>query len=288
MTTVIGIGKANSGNENIIQKTFSVSGGGTLFLDAAIGTVDVRTATTGIVAVKVIPLLKTDRVDERQRLLANLLVDITQQQNDVRVTAKFQPETPDDERRQIRLHFEISVPQDYNLDLKTVGRVRTGDLSGNVKLETAGGEINLGNIGGALTVDSSGGSLTAVSVGGPSNVRTSGGPVSLKEVLDAVQVETGGGDFTAYLSQQPRSDSSVLTSGGNIEMRLAQAVGMDLYAVTTSGRMITDDPTLTEPHAKQNVLQASINGGGSKLILRAAAGSIHLRTQPPPAKNRQQ
>jgi len=288
MTTVIGIGKAHSGNENIIQKTFSVAGGGTLFLDAATGTVDVRTATGGMVAVKVIPLLKTDRVEERQRLLANLQVDITQQQNDVRVTAKFRHETSDDERRQVRLHFEISVPPDYNLDLNTVGRVRTGDLRGNVKVETAGGEIKLGNISGALTVDSSGGSLTADSVGGPIKAATAGGSISLKEVLDSVQVETGGGDFTAYLSQQPRSDSSVLTSGGNIKIRLAQDVGVDLFAVTTSGRMITDDPALTEPHAKQNVLQASINGGGAKLILRAAAGSIYLRTQPPPAKNGQQ
>ncbi|HKV35216.1 MAG TPA: hypothetical protein VJP89_12855 [Pyrinomonadaceae bacterium] len=288
MTTVIGIGKAHSGNENIVQKTFSVAGGGTLFLDAAIGTVDVRTATPGMVAVKVIPLLKTDEVEKRQRLLVNLQVHITQQQNDVRVTAKFQHETPDDERRQVRLHFEISVPQDYNLDLNTVGRVRTGDLRGNVKVETAGGEINLGNISGALTVDSSGGSLTADSVGGPIKVVTSGGSVSLKEVLDSVQAETGGGAFTAYLLQQQVSDSSVLTSGGNIEIRLAQDVGVDLYAVATSGRILTDDRTLTEPHAKQNVLQANINGGGAKLILRAAAGSIYLRTQPPPAKNGKQ
>lgn len=288
MTTVIGIGKAHSGNENIIQKTFSVAGEGTLFLDAAIGTVDVRTATTGTVAVKVIPLLKTEQVEERQRLLVNLQVEITQQQNDVRVTAKFRHETPDDERRQVRLHFEISVPQDYNLDLNTVGRVRTGDLRGNVKVETAGGEINLGKIGGALTVESSGGSLTVDSVVGPSKVVTSGGSVSLKETLDSVQAETGGGSFTACLARQPRSDSSVSTSGGNIAMRLAKDVGVELYAVTTSGRMITDDPALTEPHAKQNVLQATINGGGAKLILRATGGSIYLRTQPPPAKNGKQ
>lgn len=285
MTTVIGISKAHSENENIIQKTFSVAGGGTLFLDAAVGTVDIRTATTGTVAVKVIPQLKTE---EQQRLLVNLVVDITQQQNDVRVTAKFRRETPDDERRQVKLHFEISVPQDYNLDLNTVGPVTTCDLHGNVKVETAGGEIHVGNIGGALTVDSSGGSLTAGSVGGPSKVVTLGGPVSFKQVLDSVQAETGGGDFTAYLSQQPRSDSNVSTSGGGIEMRLAQNVGVDLDARTTSGRVNTDDPALIERHAKLNVLQTNINGGGPKLVLRAAAGSIYLRTQPSPAKNGQQ
>ena len=38
----IGIGKTQSGTEDILQKTFPVSGGGTPF-DAAIGTVDVRT-----------------------------------------------------------------------------------------------------------------------------------------------------------------------------------------------------------------------------------------------------
>ncbi|HKR15454.1 MAG TPA: hypothetical protein VJT15_25530 [Pyrinomonadaceae bacterium] len=288
MTTAIGIGKAQSGNENMIQKTFPVGGEGTLFLDAAIGTVDVSTVTTNVVTVRVIPELKTDRAEERQRSLANLEVDITQQQNDVRVTAKFRRETPDDERRQVKLRFEISIPPNYNLDLNTVGRIAAGDLRGNVKIETAGGEINIGDVSGALTVDSSGGSVTVGRVGGPSKIVTSGGPVSFKEILDSVEADTGGGSFTAYVSQQPRSDSSVSTSGGGIELRLAQNVGVNLDAATTSGRVSTDDPSLTAPHSKLNALQANINGGGPRLVLRAAAGSIHLRTQPPPAKNGQQ
>lgn len=277
MQTVIGIGKTQSGPESIVQKTFPVAGGGTLFLDAAIGAVDVKTATNNAVTVRVTPQIKTESLEERKRLLVNLVVDAIQDDNDVRVTARFKRETPGDERRQVRLHFEISVPQNYNLDLVTVGSVATGDLHGNVRIETAGGKIRVGDISGALTVETSGGSLTAGRVGGPSRVMTSGGPVSFKEVLDSIQAETGGGSFSAYLSQQPRSDSSVSTSGGGIEMRLAQDVGVDLDAMTVSGRVLTDDPALTERHAKRNVLQGGINGGGPKLVLRAIAGSIQLR-----------
>lgn len=257
----IGVGKTQSGTEDFLQKTFPVSGGGTLLLDAAIGTVDVRTTPAGVATVRVVPQIKTDTAEERQRLLANLVVDATQQQNDVTVTAKFRRETPDDERRQIRLHFEISVPENFNLDLNTVGAVTTGDIRGNVKVATAGGSISVGNIEGTLTVDSAGGSVTA------------------RGVMDSIQAETRGGSFTAYLSQQPRSDSNISTSGGRIEMRLAQTVGVELDAVTTTGRVTTDDPTLTEPHSKRNTLQTSINGGGPKLVLRAADGSIRLRTQ---------
>lgn len=254
----IGIGKTQSGTEDILRKTFPVSGGGTLLLDAAIGTVDVRPTPTDAVTVRVIPQIKTDDAGERQRLLANLVVDATQQQNDVTVTAKFRRETPDDERRQVRLHFEISVPQTFNLDVNTVGAITTGDIRGNVKVATAGGSIVLGNIEGTLTVDTQGGSVTA------------GG------LMDAIHAETSGGSFKAYLSQQPRSDSKISTSGGRIEMRLAQTVGVELDAVTTTGRVTTDNPALTDPHEKQNVLQTTINGGGPKLVLRAADGSIRV------------
>ena len=257
----IGIGKTQSGTEDVLQKTFPVSGGGTLLLDAAIGTVDVRPTPTGGVTVRIIPQIKTDSAEERQRLLANFVIDATQQQNDVIVTAKLRRETPDDERRRVRFHFEISVPQTFNLDLNTVGAVTTGDIRGNVKVATGGGRISLGNIEGTLTVDSQGGSVTA------------GG------VMDSIQAETRGGSFTAYLSQQPRSDSNISTSGGRIEMRLAQTVGVELDAVTTTGRVTTDDPTLTDPHDKRSTLQTSINGGGPKLVLRAADGRIRLRTQ---------
>jgi hypothetical protein len=279
MQTVFGIGKAQSGTEFIFQKTIPVAGKGTLFLDTAIGTVDVRTTQTDVVTIHITPQIRPALVDERDRLLANLDIEATQQQNDVRVTARFRRETPDDDRRHVRLHFEVSVPQHYNLELSTVGSVVSGDLQGDVKVETAGGSLNFGDIGGALTVDSAGGSITAGRVGGPIKVLSDGGRVSLKEVLDSITAETGGGSFKAYLSQRPGSDSTVSTSAGRIEMRLAQTAGVELDALSTGGRVQTNDPTLTDPCGKLNTLRTTINGGGPKLVLRAE-GSIFLRTQP--------
>lgn len=280
MQPVIGIEETQFGAETILQKRFSVSGRGTFVLDAAIGTVDVRSVTSNIVTVKVSPQIKTNRVEDRQRLLSNVIVDATQNQNDVRVIAKLRPETPDDDRRQVRLHFEVSVPHNYNLDLNTVGSVAVGDLRGDVKVATAGSGVSLGNIEGGVSVDSSGGSLTAGRVIGPSKAVTEGGPVTFKEVLDSVQVETGGGSFTAYLAQQPRSESRVSTGGGGIDMRVAKNVGVELDARTTNGRVMADDPALVERHAKLNTLQTNINGGGPKLVLRAEGGCIRVRTHP--------
>lgn len=270
MLPVVGFAKAQSELADLIQKSFQVGAGGTLVLDAAIGSVDVRTVNGDVATVRVIPQLKTDNVEERARLLANLLVDTTQHGNDVTITAKFRRETPDDERRQVRLRFEISVPHDYNVELSTVGPVTVGDLHGNVKVETGGGDISLGNIEGNVAIASS------------------GGKVKIAGVMDSIRAETDGGSFTAYLSHQPHSQSSVSTAGGAINMRLAQSVGIDLDAVTIDGRVTTDDPLLTEPHTKRNILQTSVNGGGPKLVLRAASGSIHLHTQAAASKSEQQ
>ena len=264
MLSVFGIAKAQSEPESLLQKSFQVGAGGTLIVEAAIGSVDVRSAGNGL-TVTVIPQIKTQNAAERAKLLANLIVDATQQGNDVRVSAKFRRETPDDDRRQIRLRFEISVPSDYNVDLSTVGPVTTGDLRGNVKIETGGGDITLGNIAGHVTATSSGGKIKIAG-------------------LDSVQAETGGGSFTAYVSQQPHSDSSVSTDGGPIKLRLGESVRVDLDAAAINGRVITD----TEPNAKRNALQTSINGGGPKLVLRAAAGRIYLSTHATSDKSEQQ
>ena len=49
------------------------------------------------------------------------------------------------ERNRLQIKFLITVPQRYNVDLKTAGAgISVGDLEGEVRGQTSGGSLRLG------------------------------------------------------------------------------------------------------------------------------------------------
>lgn len=285
--------------EDIVRQSFEPGAGGKLTLTAAVGDVEVKAVEANAVTVEIVRRVDAADQAEAARLLENLIVEAAQQDRDVTVGARFRPDTTDDERRRISLHFQISVPRRYNLDVSTVGFFRAGDLQGDLQVETAGGAITLGHVEGAVVatssggeinlarvdgeaiVNSAGGRLTVGQLAGPLKAHTAGGCVSIEDAAGALEAETGGGSFKAYFSRQPPAASSIHTAGGRIEISLAQSVGVELDAAATNGRVISDYAEAAGPKSKRNALQVSINGGGPTLILRSSDGHIYLKSRPP-------
>lgn len=209
--------------------------------------------------------------------------------------------------------FLISAPHNYNVDLSTAGgSVSVADLAGEVRSKTSGGNLQFGRIQGSVwgettggditlasclhsaTVETSGGSIHIGEVDGDVNAQTSGGSIQIakatgrvvaetsggnievEEVMGAIEATTSGGSVTAGISRQPQGDSRLETSGGSVVVFLADTIGVEVDAETSGGRVTTELPVTAQGELSETTLQAKINNGGPKLILRTSGGDIHL------------
>ena len=68
----------------------------------------------------------------------------------------------------LEIHFQVTVPKNYNVDVDTQGgSIKVGDLDGTVRTRTSGGSLRFGNITGTVWGRTSGGSIKLVSCSGP-------------------------------------------------------------------------------------------------------------------------
>ena len=312
---LITLSAAQASIDSPIHRTFSVHEGGTLTIDADLG--DIRVTSGGtMVSVDVLRKAKTSSREKADDLFRDYRVEFTQEQNDVRVTAR------NDRARSwfnlfgndLTVQYVVTVPSRFNLKLITSGGdIKVGDLNGDVRCKTSGGDLELGHIGGAvecktsggemnlagvrgnatlgtsggnvrigdagaaLEVKTSGGSIAIDRVAGDLVAHTSGGGITVHQAFGNIDAETSGGSIEAGLARQPRGDSQLKTSGGGIVLSLAPGVALDLDAHTSGGDVQTDVPVTLLGKQSDSTLNGKVNGGGPKIVLRSSGGDIHLR-----------
>jgi len=299
-----------------IRKSFPVSPGGSLTVKSSIGTVEVQAVDTNNVNIELARQIKAANKQEREQIIKEMQLDFVHKGSDVEVLVKLPEEWDWKKIKRVRLDIKITIPLAYNVKVRTIGVIQTNDLQGNVELassgfplttgnvrgsvdlSSSGGQINAGDVNGPATVSSDGGSIRIGNIDGDFNVRSSGGsinagrvdgsvtahsaggPIRIKEVTNAVNVITQGGAVSTYISRQPQSDSSFVTTGGSVNLRLAENVRLTLDADVGAGSVLSDYP-LPKREPSSSIVKGDINGGGPKMIVRTAAGSLTLRKWDP-------
>jgi DUF4097 and DUF4098 domain-containing protein YvlB len=199
-------------------------------------------------------------------------------------------------RSRLQVRFVITVPEKYNIDLKTKGgSIDVSEIEGDVKARTSGGSLRFAYVkgpvwgrtsGGSITLDgcsgdvdvnTSGGSIKIGEVKGEVKAHTSGGSIQVKEVMGTINASTSGGSITAYISKQPKADCSLVTSGGSITAHLTEGIAVDLDAGTSGGHVTTDFEVTIKGKISKSKLIAKINGGGPRLYLHTSGGSVYIK-----------
>lgn len=326
-------GNKQTAKQFVIRKELAVNPGGTLTLDADFGAVEIQQGPANRVSVEVIRSITEKYADDAEAILGYHQVSISKAGNNAVVKSRLQPPTADsvsvdglgfdiseDVRRTIktalkkrlkRIHFRVTVPREYNVNLKTGGQhITCGDVGGKVHCTTSGGGITLGQItgsvhaktsggslrlagaGGAVQLKTSGGSIRAGDIGGDAVAATSGGSISLGRIrgrasaktsggsihiLDAagaVEAVTCGGSVHVAISQQPKADSYFATSGGTVNVALAKGLALD---VEHQGQGKANGPFFRNSQTQGRVTK--LNGGGPKLMTKGNVRFAYLNAK---------
>jgi DUF4097 and DUF4098 domain-containing protein YvlB len=257
--------------EKTLDRTFTVSPGGTLVVDSDSASVHVSGKDTNQVTVRM-----TARGSDES--LSGTTLDAVQNADGVTVTMRRQPKSSWFNWRSwnTEQHIEVTVPQRYGISVRTGGgSVKLRDTIGSATLRTSGGSIAVNDVNGNLELRTSGGGIHAETIRGDVDASTSGGDVRLLQIDGRIKGHTSGGSVRCSLVGSNRG-ISLTTSGGAIELTLPRAATGNVEA-TTSGGGITSDLPVTASVLKDDRLRGSLNGGGQPIEARTSGGSIRLR-----------
>ncbi len=318
-----------------IEKTYNVKSGGNLTIVSEFGAIDIQTAEQDKVEAVIIFSPADSGVDNisgvgnvvgNNNVVNNVVIINGKVQNgskskldprvkeavedfevtfeykdaDVRIEGKFKRGRKywRKELNRLKIRFQLTVPQQYNLDLDTSsGGILVTDLDGYIRAETSAGSLRFGKIKGTVRGRTSAGSIKLTSCDSTVDVKTSSGSIKIGDVAGNVQAQTssgsirldsvGGtvnartssGSIRASLAGQPREACSLHTSAGSITVTLMPDITVDVDAETSAGRVSTELAVASVIRGKvpKNRLKGSINGGGPLLKLRTSGGNIHLQ-----------
>src|SRR5688572_23944785 len=170
---------AASGTKDEIMETFAVKPGGTLTFDSDLANIEIKTSDTDTLRAEFTREFKVSTAQEADELRQKVNVEMAKTDNGVTVTVRVAGEPDWKERQRIRVNFRIAMPRKFNLDLRTCGSARIGDLDGTVKAVMKGGSVEFGNVTGAVTARSDGGSLSLGDVGGDLEATSNGGSIAV-------------------------------------------------------------------------------------------------------------
>jgi DUF4097 and DUF4098 domain-containing protein YvlB len=257
--------------EKTFDKTFTVSPGGTLTVDADSASVRVSGGDTSQVTVHM-------RYRAPEEELARTVLDAAQKDGGVLVTMR---------RQEKKSWFswgswnsdgniEVTVPRNYTLNVRTGGGgIDVRDTVGAVELNTSGGDIAAKNLDGNVRVNTSGGGILVDTLRGDIDAHTSGGDVRLLHIDGKIKGHTSGGSVRVSLVGANR-EISATTSGGDIEVTLPKGTTGNVEASTSGGDVKSDLPVTTTVF-KEGRLDGSLNGGGAPIYIHTSGGSIRLR-----------
>jgi hypothetical protein len=195
-----------------------------------------------------------------------------------------------------RLRLTIEVPRRIDLDVDTSGGsidlaavegeidahtsggpIGARELGGTVRLDTSGGPIRVAGVDGELTAETSGGGIDVAGVSGDARLDTSGGPIDVRGAGGFVEAHSSGGPVRASFAPGNASGGTLTSSGGGITAAVDPAVGLEIDAATSGGRVTLELPVAVEGSLSRNAVRGLLNGGGPRLEMRSSGGSIHLR-----------
>jgi hypothetical protein len=225
--------------EEKIQKSFPMpSAHRTLEIDNIWGSIEVVGGSSTEAQLTVNKVIRAESKEKLEQARKEVTLDITQQPEVLKlyVNGPFRCDCRDGcghrdfEGYLVKMDFQLQVPRDIDIKIKTVneGRVSVRDINGSFLVRNVNGDIQIHNIAGSGTA------------------RTVNGPVKVS------------------FRQNPREASDFQTVNGAIELQFARDLSADFRFKTFNGGIYSDFPVTALPASGMQQERR-----GSKVIFRA-------------------
>jgi len=252
--------------QETIQKSFSMASvqHKSLEIDNVWGSIEVVGTNSDQVQLTVKKSFRTESKEKLEQARKEVTLDITEQAGSLKlyVNGPFRCHCDDGcghhefEGYVVKMDFQLRVPRDIDIKLKTVneGRVLARDINGNFLVRNVNGDVEVNNIAGSGTV------------------HTVNGPVKVS------------------FRQNPRENSDFRTVNGPVELRFAQGLAADFRFKTFNGSIYSDFPVTALPvhpvqeehHGAKVVFRADrytgvrVNSGGPEIKVETLNGEIRI------------
>src|SRR5579859_1078811 len=250
-----------------IEKTFAMpaaAGRRTLEIDNVWGSIEVVGTASDQAQVTVNKSISAESKAEIEQARKEVTLDVTQQVEALKlyVNGPFRcnchdcGRSRDDDGYVVKMDFQVQVPRDIDIKIKTVneGRVSVRDINGSFVVRNVNGDIEILNIAGSGTA------------------RTVNGPVKVS------------------FRQNPREASDFQTVNGSIELAFERDLAADFRFKTFNGGIYSDFPVTALPvqgmqeehHGAKVVFRADrytgarINAGGPQIKVENLNGDIRI------------
>ncbi|MBK8944370.1 MAG: hypothetical protein IPM32_03770 [Ignavibacteriae bacterium] len=169
------------------------------------------------------------------------------------------------------------------------GNISIGDVGGNANVFTYGGHIKMDKVTGSATMETYGGHLTLQSASGKVVAKTMGGHINLENITGSIEASTEGGHVNAELDPKSNTNSSLRTSGGNMELKVPASAKTTIEVFIETDEFEKDEVEeilqSDFPSAKFNAdgddgkinATYNLNGGGSKISLKCIGGNVSIK-----------
>lgn len=267
-------------DSNRIEKTFDVNSGGRLTLAIDSGEIVVKTGIQDKIDVRITKEAKVS-LEKYQIILNDFKVTFDHKGSNLNIIGRFQRGRNywQRELNNIKIHFEVTVPKKYGVDLDTqIDDISVDGVAGKLQAKTSTGDIGVINVIGPTQVHSSTGDLRLERIKGSISGRSSTGDITLSNCQGSIVANTSTGDIHEHMPTQLRHAWNMQTSTGDIVLILLSNLTANIDVQTSVGDISSDFPVLTTLNRKKRV-RGTINGGGQLLRLQTSTGDIRLRSR---------
>jgi hypothetical protein len=253
-------------DQETIQKSFTLpaSAPKSLEIDNIWGSIEVTADATGKIEMTVLRTNRAESKDRLEKAKKEVTLDISQDVGVLKlyVNGPFRchcddcRHSRDDDGYVVKMDFQVHVPKDIALQVKTVNE-------GHVRVRGTNGDFSVRNVNGDIEMENVSGSGTA---------RTVNGPVKVS------------------FRQNPKENSDFKTVNGSVELKFARDLSADFRFKTFNGGIYSDFPVTALPlhpmeaeHRGAKVIyradrytEARVNAGGPQIQVENLNGDIRI------------
>jgi len=170
----------------------------------------------------------------------------------------------------------VKTPVETTLELNTSnGFIELHGIKGSGWIESSNGRLVLDDVKGDFEGRTSNGRIEVEAMEGSAFLRTSNGSVNIKTSSGEFDVQTSNGSISFDGNMTAGGSNRLVTSNGNVDVRLLGTPSVVLDAETSNGDVSSELPILATV-TKEDRLVGEIGLGEADLYIRTSNGNVAI------------